>query len=172
MNVAYFLIPKGNVAYLYEDYTLRQGLEKMRAHGYTAIPVLTRDNRYAGTVSEGDFLWYLVGGKLNTDPVQIQLPEGREAQVADIMRPGRNPPVSITATIEELLARAENQNFIPVIDDRRCLRPRRRRTSSAITRRDGGPRQSGKRSWLKRRGVNPESRFTGRGFGMRSDVCG
>lgn len=121
MNVAYFLIPKGKVAYLYEDYTLRQGLEKMRAHGYTAIPVLTRDNRYAGTVSEGDFLWYLVGGKLSTDPVQVQLPEGREAQVADIMRPGRNPPVSITATIEELLARAENQNFIPVIDDRQVF---------------------------------------------------
>lgn len=118
MNVAYFLIPKANVAYIYEDFTLRQGLEKMRAHGYTAIPVLTRECQYVGTVSEGDFLWYLVGGKLNTEPERIQLPDGREAQVRDIMRPDRNPPVMITATIEELLVRAENQNFIPVVDDR------------------------------------------------------
>lgn len=60
MNIAYFLLPKSRVAYLYDDYTFRQGLEKMRHHGYTAIPVITRDGRYAGTVSEGDFLWQLL----------------------------------------------------------------------------------------------------------------
>ena len=59
MNIAYFLLPKSNVAYLYDDYTFRQGLEKMRYHGYTAIPVITRNGTYVGTVSEGDFLWQL-----------------------------------------------------------------------------------------------------------------
>ncbi len=43
MNIAYFLLPKNTVAYLYDDYTFRQGLEKMRYHGYTAIPVITRE---------------------------------------------------------------------------------------------------------------------------------
>lgn len=54
MNIAYFLKTKDEVAYLFEDYTLRQGLEKMRYHGYTAIPVLSADNKYIGTISEGD----------------------------------------------------------------------------------------------------------------------
>ena len=41
-----------------------KGLEKMHAHGYTAIPVITRDGKYIGTVSEGDFLWYIILKKL------------------------------------------------------------------------------------------------------------
>ena len=60
MNIAYFLLPKTRIAYLYDDFTFRQGLEKMRNRGYTAIPVITRDGRYVGTVSEGDFLWRLL----------------------------------------------------------------------------------------------------------------
>ena len=60
VNIAYFLQPKSRIAYLYDDFTFRQGLEKMRNRGYTAIPVITRDGRYAGTVSEGDFLWHLL----------------------------------------------------------------------------------------------------------------
>lgn len=60
MNIAYFLLPKNRVAYLYDDHTFRQGLEKMRHHSYTAIPVITRSGQYVGTVSEGDFLWRLL----------------------------------------------------------------------------------------------------------------
>ena len=60
MNIAYFLLPKNSVAYLYDDCTFRQGLEKMKYHGYTAIPVISRDGKYVGTVSEGDFLWRLL----------------------------------------------------------------------------------------------------------------
>ena len=60
MNIAYFLLPKGQVAFLYDDYTFRQGLEKMHHHGYTAIPVISRSGQYLGTVSEGDFLWQLL----------------------------------------------------------------------------------------------------------------
>ena len=53
MNIAGLLLPKSTVAYLYDDFTLRQALEKMRYHGYTLLPVITRDNRYFGTISEG-----------------------------------------------------------------------------------------------------------------------
>ena len=42
MNVITLLTPKAQVAYLYDDFTIRQGLEKLRIHGYTAIPVLDR----------------------------------------------------------------------------------------------------------------------------------
>lgn len=117
MNIASFLIPKSNVAYLYEDFTLRQSLEKLRYHGYTAIPVLTKDDKYLCTVSEGDFLWYLMDN--NKDQLhKIELKSVENMSIKNILGQDKNPPVGITATIDELLNKSIHQNFIPVIDDR------------------------------------------------------
>ena len=115
MNIAYFLLPKVSVAYLYEDFTFRQGLEKMRRNGYTAIPVITRDGQYAGTVSEGDFLWNLLDERM-------ALRSGFQAsterlRIRDILRVDSYRPVRITVSMEELVNSAMNQNFVPVIDD-------------------------------------------------------
>ena len=116
MNIAYFLLPKKRVAYLYDDYTFRQGLEKMRHHGYTAIPVISRDGKYVGTVSEGDFLWRLVADEgEGQQPCSMKDPE--QLQVRDILRETQYLPVRITVSMEELLTSAMNQNFIPVVDD-------------------------------------------------------
>ena len=60
MSILFCLKPENTVANLYEDNTLRQGKEKIRAHYYTAIPVLSRTGEYIGTVSEGDFLWHMI----------------------------------------------------------------------------------------------------------------
>lgn len=38
MNILFFLTPKEDVAHVDEDDTMRQVLEKMEHHGYTAIP--------------------------------------------------------------------------------------------------------------------------------------
>ncbi|MDD3347729.1 CBS domain-containing protein [Oscillibacter sp.] len=116
MNIAYFLLPKNRVAYLYDDCTFRQGLEKMRHHGYTAIPVITRDGQYVGTVSEGDFLWQL----LNEVPAERQvcsMKDLEQLRVRDILQDHHYPPVRITVSMEELLNSAMQQNFIPVVDD-------------------------------------------------------
>mgnify|MGYP000937349775 CR=1 FL=1 len=118
MNIAFFLIPKQNVAFLYDDFTLRQGLEKMRFHGYTAIPVVTRKNEYIGTVSEGDFLWHLIDDRKDKDLHKINIQSIENMLVRDIISKDKNPPVRITATVEELIHSALTQNFIPVIDDR------------------------------------------------------
>ncbi|MDD5932521.1 MAG: CBS domain-containing protein [Oscillospiraceae bacterium] len=116
MNIAYFLLPKNRVAYLYDDYTFRQGLEKMRHHGYTAIPVITREGRYVGTVGEGDFLWKLL--PLEQAPLYERTMRDLEAlPVRDIIRTDTYPSVGITITMEELLTSAMQQNFIPVVDD-------------------------------------------------------
>lgn len=111
MNIAYFLLPKSRIAYLYDDFTFRQGLEKMRNRGYTAIPVITRDGRYVGTVSEGDFLWRLLS---EGDAPSMKRAEA--LRVRDIIS-DKYPPVRITVTMDALLDSAMNQNFIPVIDD-------------------------------------------------------
>jgi len=113
LNIAFFLTPKNMVAYLYDDYTLEQCLRKMRNLGYSAIPVITREGQFAGTVSEGDLLWYLVeDGVQKTYDV-----EKPEVRIRDIVCRNTNPPVRITAAVEELLDRAMNQNFVPVVDD-------------------------------------------------------
>jgi predicted transcriptional regulator len=39
-------------------------------------------------------------------------------KIKDILKPDKNPPVRITARMEELMIRAMDQNFVPVIDDR------------------------------------------------------
>ena len=116
MNIAYFLIPKSNVAYLYDDCTFRQGLEKMRHHGYTAIPVISRDGKYVGTVSEGDFLWRLLSDEQDSQRA-CSMKDLEQLRVRDILRETQYLPVRITVSMEELLSSAMNQNFIPVVDD-------------------------------------------------------
>ncbi len=60
MNLAKLMIPKCSTACLQENSSVRQGLEIMRRHGYTAIPVLNEKGLYMGSVTEGDFLRHIM----------------------------------------------------------------------------------------------------------------
>lgn len=112
MNVISLLTPKAQVAYLYDDFTVRQGLEKLRVHGYTAIPVLARDGHYVGTISEGDFLWTIL------DQQDNNLRSLEKRPLSQVIRKTFNPAVRVDVTMTELLDRAMKQSFIPVVDDR------------------------------------------------------
>lgn len=112
MNILFLLKPKKSVSFLYDDDTLRQGLENMRHHGFTASPVLTHEGYYLGTVNEGDFLWHL----LKSEKTNIK--DLEQERVRDIIREDWNQPVTVSATVEDLLERVLNQNFVPVVDDR------------------------------------------------------
>ena len=57
MNLLFFLTPKQDVLYIYEDFTLRQTLEKWSNQRYATIPVLKRNGEYVGSITEGDILW-------------------------------------------------------------------------------------------------------------------
>ncbi len=113
MNIAYLLTPKHRVAFLYADNTLRQGLEKLRHHGRSAVPVIDRKGRYVGTVSEGDFLWRLLPDEGAFCPCSMK--ELERIHVRDVLR--ENPSVRITASLDELLDSVVRQNFVPVVDD-------------------------------------------------------
>ena len=118
MNIAMFLKPKVEVAYLYDDYSLRQGLEKMSYHGYTAIPVISRSGKYYSTISEGDFLWHIVSGENTEGKMEkTDIRSLEDTYIRDIVTAGKNPPVRIAEPVELLFERALNQNFVPVIDD-------------------------------------------------------
>ena len=115
MNVAFFLTPKNEVAFLYDDFTVRQGLEKMKYHGYTAIPVITKDGKYVATVSEGDFLWLIVDRYLNKMEVNDKKLE--KISIKEILNIDRYKSVKITSSIDELVSLSLNQNFVPIVDD-------------------------------------------------------
>ena len=54
MNILFFLSPKQDLMYVYDDFTLRQTLEKWENNRYASIPVLNRRGEYVGTLTEGD----------------------------------------------------------------------------------------------------------------------
>jgi len=112
MNIIQLLTPKIDVSVLYNDYTVRQGLEKLRRCGYSAIPVIKRNGEYAGCVSEGDFLWQIVDGDM------IRLRDEEKCFIRDIIRKDFNQPVKISASPDDLVERIVNQNFVPIVDDR------------------------------------------------------
>ena len=70
MNLLFFLTPKQDVAFLYEDFTLRQALEKMEYHRYSSIPVLNRVGEYVGTMTEGDLLWAIKNQGIDLDDAE------------------------------------------------------------------------------------------------------
>ena len=120
MNIAYFLTPKAEVRTLFDDNTFRKGLEVMEDGMYTIIPVTTRDNLYVGTVSTSDFLWYLYDGEVDEKGnVAVKNVDG--VLVGDIMKKDNYPSVNIGSTLEELLERIMNQNFVPVVDSRNAF---------------------------------------------------
>lgn len=111
MNILLFLTPKKDVAYLYDDFSIRQALEKMEHHRYTAIPIISRDGSYVGTLTEGDILWYIK----NTHKLNIY--EAENEKMINIPRYHDNKAVPATSDLSEIFSTALNQNFIPVVDD-------------------------------------------------------
>ncbi len=112
MNIAAMLLPKSKVAFLYDDFTVRQALEKMRYHGYTTIPVITRENRYCGTISEGDLLWYFM------DIGEIDLVKCEDIRLRDVIHMKYDPPIPINMSVREAVELLVDHSFLPVVDDR------------------------------------------------------
>ena len=111
MNVLFFLTPKNKVEYIYDYYSMRQALEKMQYHKYSAIPVLNKTNEYVGTISEGDLLWYI---KENEN---FNLKDAENIMISNIKRSRDIKQIKVTCEMDSLISLVINQNFVPVIDD-------------------------------------------------------
>ncbi|MBC2581450.1 CBS domain-containing protein [Clostridium sp. DJ247] len=111
MNIAFFLTPKNEVICENINSTMRQALERMEYHRYTAIPVLDNNGKYIGTLTEGDLLWKLK----NTEDLDFK--STNKIRLNDIPRRMVNKPVHINSNIEDLFYTSVNQNFVPVVDD-------------------------------------------------------
>ena len=114
MNILFFLTPKSDVAYIFEDETLRQTVEKMEHRKFSCSPILNKEGKYTGTISEGDLLWGIKRLNINiTDLKQME-----DVSIMAIPRRATYKPVHADADMEDLLDRAINQNYVPVIDDK------------------------------------------------------
>ena len=114
MNILFFLTPKEEVAYIYDTDSLRQALEKMEHHSFAAVPIISRaDGHYVGPLTEGDLLWSI------KDRGNLSLKLSEDISIMEVRRKWDNEPVDVDVNMEDLLNKAMNQNFVPVIDDRK-----------------------------------------------------
>lgn len=112
MNILFFLTPKASCAFLEDTDTIRQALEKMENAGYAAIPILTHDGIYKGTLNEGDLLWAL------KNLCKFDLKKAEQHSIMEISHRRDNTPVTVTTKVEDVFQKATEQNFVPVVDDR------------------------------------------------------
>ena len=111
-NILFFLTPKAMCAYLYDDYTMRQALEKMEAAGYAALPILNKRGEYRGTLTEGDLLWGI------KNMCYMDMRQAEAHRIMEISRRRDHIPVRVTTSMHDLVERASSQNFVPVVDDK------------------------------------------------------
>ncbi len=102
-------------AYLYDDYTIRQALEKMESAGYTALPILNRRGEYRGALTEGDVLWAM------KNMCYMDMRQAEAHRITEITRRKDYIPVRVTASMHDLIDRATAQNFVPVVDDKEAF---------------------------------------------------
>ncbi len=111
MNILFFLTPKSEVACISEEFTLRQTIEKMEYHRYTAVPILDRRGHYIGTLTEGDLLREI------KQKYDLNLHEAEDINILQVPRRWTNDAININCDIEDLVQVALRQNFVPVVDD-------------------------------------------------------
>ena len=113
MNVIYFLTTKSQIKCVDTSMSIRQVLEVMEHYRFTTIPLLDEEGLYVGTLSEGDLLFYL------KDHPFSSLDEFNKINILNVHRYRDYLPVPSQLEMDELILTATNQNFVPVLDDRK-----------------------------------------------------
>jgi CBS domain-containing protein len=114
-NILFFLKPKAMCAFLQDDYTIRQALEKMESAGYAALPILNKRGEYRGSLSEGDLLWAM------KNICYMDIRQAEAHRMLEIVRRKDYVPVRVTTNMQDLIERASTQNFVPVVDDKNAF---------------------------------------------------
>ena len=107
-NVLLFLKPKDDVSFFYDNLSVQDGLDYMKQHAFTSMPVINKSGKYVGSISEGDFLWHiLVSDKPTT-----------QTQLSKLIRKDYIPACTIDVSLEDLFQQSLKQNYVPIVDDR------------------------------------------------------
>lgn len=111
-NIIFFLSPKDEIAYVSEDATLLETMNIMEEYRHSVLPMITKEGKYAGIVSEGD-IYYTIKNTYNFDAerfgkIRLSALDARRNYAA----------LNVNAPIEEMFQTSIRQNFIPVVDDK------------------------------------------------------
>lgn len=107
-----FLTLKKDVAYLEDEMSIRQAIEKMEYHRYSVIPILERGSgKYLTSISEGDILFYLKNRRIEWEET-----EKKKITAIQSIRPCKS--CSVYESFDVLSSLILNQNFVPIVDDK------------------------------------------------------
>jgi len=110
MDILFFTIQKHKVIYAYDDLSVKEVNDLLEDNHFTAIPVLNREGYYIGTITEGDILRYIMKNDLSKSQAEC-------AKISQLERLRDLEAITQDAKIPELILKATNQNFVPIIDD-------------------------------------------------------
>ena len=111
MNILFFLLPKEKINYVYDNFTLRQVLEKMDICGFAALPILNSNGEYVNTITEGDILRHIKRFE------NLSLKDSEKIPLSSINIFRQVKSIKVYANIEDLLEVSLDQNFVPIVDD-------------------------------------------------------
>lgn len=111
-NILFFMLPKAMCRYLSDDCTIRQAIEKMEYAGFASLPIVNKRGEYRGTLTEGDLLWAL------KNVCNMDMKQAESHHIMEINRRRDNVPVRVTTSMKDLIDRAADQNYVPVVDDK------------------------------------------------------
>ncbi len=115
VNILRFVIPKSLVEYVTDDSSVRQALEKMLYHRYSAMPVIDSGGKFIGTLRSDDiFKHFMKSGRFDKLAAE-------NMPVTEIMERGSSRPLYHNATVSDLIEEVKEHNFVPVVDDRGCF---------------------------------------------------
>ena len=110
-----FMIPKSLVQYITVNSSVRQALEKMTFHRYTAIPVLDAEGKYVGTLRNDDlFHYFLKQGSFDKFLAE-------DIPVSEILNVSYSRALPHNTDMRELIESVKEHNFVPIVDDRGCF---------------------------------------------------
>ena len=112
LNILFFLTPKSEVDYIYDDSSLFKAMQVFDRHFYHTLPLINKKGRYLGSITTSDILGCI---KENFD---LSVKKSADFPVRNVNRIRQYKAVNGgTTTMEEIVSIAMDQNFIPVVDD-------------------------------------------------------
>lgn len=111
MNILLWLTPKSEVDYIVDDASLFKTLQTMQNRKFAAIPIISKNGKYVGTITSGDILGCI---KENFD---LSIKASADFPVRNVKRTRDNRAISVNATMDEVITLALTENFVPVVDD-------------------------------------------------------
>lgn len=111
MDLLHFTIQKHNVVYAYDDLNLKEVYDLLENNHYTAIPVITRNGLYVGTITEGDILRFLINNE------NLKREDALSVKISTVTRLRDLEAIEQNSKIQDLILKSTNQNFVPIVDE-------------------------------------------------------